>query len=162
MSDMMRLFLFSSLLWLFTKFTCSALKILLNISAGLMIYVVYRACDELSSRKHRSTTHMSPFFTIVCRSFGTSTNIFLPEHFNNVFGCRANGLHNGTFNTTIITNYVTIEIMCAWIILITSQKRGIFIVSRVMVAGRFASAEREDYSNLNLILRWYSFLVKLS
>lgn len=134
-----------------------------NISASLMIYAVCWACDKLSSRKHRSTTHMSPFFIIICRSFGTSTNIsFLSEHFNNIFGCRANGLHNGTFNTIIITNYVIIKIMGARIIFITSQNGGIFIVSRVMVAGRFESAEREDYPNVNLILLWYSFLVKLS
>lgn len=98
-----------------------------NISASLMIYAVCWACDKLSSRKHRSTTHMSPFFIIVCRSFGISTNIsFLSEHFNNIFGCRANGLHNGTFNTIIITNYVTIKIMGAWIIFITSQNGEIY------------------------------------
>lgn len=76
----------------------------------------------------------------------------MSEHFNNIFGCRANGLHNGTFNTIIITNYVIIKIMGARIIFITSQNGGIFIVSRVMVAGRFESAEREDYPNVNLIL----------
>ena len=42
--------------------------------------------------------------------------------------------------------------MGARIIFITSQNGGIFIVSRVMVAGRFESAEKEDYPNVNLIL----------